>query len=182
MKLRKSKQIALCGILCALMVVTMLLGSIFPLTSILCPAIAGLFLIPVARECGLASGLMLYISVSLLSLLLVPDKEAALLFSLILGPYPLLRSYFNRISLKPFRIAAKLLFFNLLVTLGYFLLLFVLAPATFATGASDFNTITLLILLGMSNFVFLIYDAFLQRIAFLYEFKLRIKLFRAERH
>lgn len=182
MKLGKSKQIALCGLLGAIMVVTMLLGSIFPLTSILCPAIAGLFLISAVRECGAGPALMLYIGVSLLSLLLVPDKEAALLYSLLLGPYPLLRPYFNRISLQPLKIVAKLLFCNFLVALIYALLLFVLSPAAFAVEASNYTMPVLIVLLAIGNFTFLVYDTFLTRISFLYEFKLRDKLFRAERH
>lgn len=179
MKLRKSKQIALCGLLGAIMVVIMLLGSIFPLTSVLCPAISGLFLIPAAREAGSRSAIMLYIAVSILSLLLVPDKEAALLFSLLLGPYPLLYSYLNRIKLKALRIIAKLLFCNLLLILVYVLVIFVLVPAALATGSND-TIVTLLGLLVLSNLGFLVYDTFLQRISFLYEFKLRRKLFHFE--
>jgi hypothetical protein len=180
LKLNKSKQIALCGLLGAMMVVTMLLGSIFPLTSILCPALAGLFLIPANRECGFGFALMLYICVSVLSLLLVPDKEAALLFSLLLGPYPLLRPYFNRISIKPLNIAVKLLFCNLLVAVVYVLLLFVVAPAAFSEEYS--STAMLLLLLVMTNLSFFVYDIFLHRISFLYEYKFRDKLFHGERH
>lgn len=182
MELGKSKQIALCGLLGALMVITMLLGSILPLTTILCPAIAGLFLISASRECGFGSALMLYLSVSILSLLFVPDKEVSLLFSLLLGPYPLLRPYFNRISLKPLRIIIKLLFCNILVFCVYILLLFIFTPGAFEIESLRNSTAMLLLLLIMANLIFLVYDTVLHRIAFLYEFKFRNKLFRIERH
>ena len=178
MKLRKSMQIALCGLLGAIMVVTMLLGSIFPLTTILCPAIAGLFFIPVVRECGLSSTLILYITVSILSLLLIPDKEAALLYVLLLGPYPLVRPLFNRIPFQPIQILVKLVFCNILVAVVYALLLFIIAPAAFVSEFSAYTTATLLVLLGMTNLAFLLYDLCLNRISFLYEYKLRNQIFR----
>lgn len=177
MKLKKSMQIALSGLLSAIMVVTMLLGSVFPLTSILCPAIAGLFLIPAVRECGFGSGAMLYVTVSLLSILLIPDKEAALIFALLLGPYPMLRPYFNRISKKTIQIAVKLLFCNLLTALVYLLLLFVIAPGALASDYADYTTATILVLIALTNVVFLLYDICLQRVSFLYEYKLRNQLF-----
>ena len=174
--------IALCGLGATIMLVTMMLGTLFPLMTFLCPAIAGLLLIPFIRECGATYAFLLYLAVSVLSLMLVPDKEAALLFALLLGPYPLLRLYLNRIKKQPIQIMAKLLCCNILVSLVYALLLFVFAPAAFSAELADYTTATLLILLFMGNLVFLLYDLCLSRISFYYEYKLRDKLFRYQSH
>jgi len=181
MKLKKSMSISLCGLLGALMIVTMLLGNILPLTSVLCPAIAGLFLVPAMRECGFSYALMLFLVVSILSLFLLPDKEAALLFSLLLGLYPLCRPTLNRIALRPVQLVSKLLFFNISLFAIYALLLFILAPAALIAEFSAYTGATLLLLLLMGNAAFFLYDTCLKRITFLYEYKLRAKLFRFQR-
>ena len=181
MKLQKSMCVAFCGLLAALMFVTMLLGNILPLTSVLCPAIAGFFLIPALRECGFSFSLMLYLAVSILSLLLLPDKEAALLFTLLLGLYALCRSSINRISHKSFRMITKLLFCNLMFAAIYSLLLFVFAPTLFAAEFSSYGTVAILFMLVLGNIGFFLYDICLSRIAFLYEYKLRNQLFRYHR-
>lgn len=179
MKLQKSMSIAFCGLLAALMIVTMLLGNILPLTSVLCPAIAGFFLIPALRECGRGFAYLLYLAVSLLSLMLLPDKETALLFGLLLGLYPLCRSALNRISLAPLRLITKLLFCNLMFAASYSLLLFVFAPTLFAAEFSMYGTLTIIVLLLLGNLGFFLYDLCLGRISFLYEYKLRNRLFRS---
>lgn len=178
MHLRNSMSIALCGLLAALMFVTMLLGSILPLTSVLCPAVAGLFLIPALRECGISSSLLLFLVVSVLSLLLLPDKECALLFALLLGLYPLLRASLNRIPLRPLRVITKLLFCNLMYAAIYLLLLLVLSPGVFASEFSAYGIVSLVFLLLLANIAFFLYDICLARITFLYDYKLRKQLFR----
>lgn len=181
MKLQKSMSLAFCGLLGALMIVTMLLGNILPLTSVLCPAVAGFFLIPALRECGFSFSMMLFLAVSILSLLLLPDKEAALLFSLLLGLYPLCRPFINRISHAPIRMITKFLFCNLMFAAIYFLLLFVFAPTVFAAEFSSYGMVAIGLLILFGNIGFFLYDLCLGRISFLYEYKLRKQLFRYQR-
>lgn len=181
MKLQKSMSIAFCGLLAALMIVTMLLGNVLPLTTVLCPAVAGFFLLPALRECGFSHSLMLFLAVSILSLLLLPDKESALLFSLLLGLYPLFRTSINRISPAPLRVITKFLFCNLMFAAIYILLIFVFAPTVFAAEFSSYGTLTIGFLILLGNLGFFLYDVCLGRISFLYEYKLRNQLFRYQR-
>ena len=76
-----SKRIALCGVLCALGVVLMMLGGLFPLATFCSPALAALVLIPIMIETGRRMALGAYVAIAALSLLLAPDKESALLFA-----------------------------------------------------------------------------------------------------
>ncbi len=177
-----SKKAALCGLLGALMIIVMLLGSIVPIASLLCPAIAGLFLIPAIRECGMHNGISLYGATAILSLILLPDKEVALLFTMLLGPLPLLQPLLNRISPYPLRLLAKLLVCNLLLVLCYTLLLLVLAPAGLAAELGAYSRGMLSLLLVLFNVMFIVYDICIAKITFLYECKLRNRLFNPKRN
>ena len=91
MRNRLSFRVAFCGVLAALMIAVMLLGTMIPTTTYICPALAGVLLLPVVWEFGFRTGALLYLAVALLSLILSPNKEAALFFVLLFGWYPLLR-------------------------------------------------------------------------------------------
>ena len=53
--------------------------GLIPFSSYVFPAFAGIVLIAVSEENGVRTALMVYLSVSLLSLFLIPDQEAKLL-------------------------------------------------------------------------------------------------------
>ena len=86
----KSREIALCGMLNALAVVVMNLGSIVPLATFCTPLIAMLVLLPVMEEFGAKMGWAAWFSVSVLSLLLVTDRETALVY-VFFGWWPMVR-------------------------------------------------------------------------------------------
>ena len=77
----KSRKMALCGVLCALSTVCMLLGGIIPFATFCCPALAAALLTPLLFEAGDKMTLAAYAAVAVLSLLLCPDREAALIFA-----------------------------------------------------------------------------------------------------
>lgn len=85
MRNRLSFRVAFCGVLAALMIAVMLLGTMIPTTTYICPALAGVLLLPVVWEFGFRTGALLYLAVALLSLILSPNKEAALFFVLLFG-------------------------------------------------------------------------------------------------
>lgn len=109
MRNRLSFRVAFCGVLAALMIAVMLLGTMIPTTTYICPALAGVLLLPVVWEFGFRTGALLYLAVALLSLILSPNKEAALFFVLLFGWYPLLRPKLQHLRRKPWRIILKLL-------------------------------------------------------------------------
>ena len=73
---RNTQKIALCGVVAALSVVVLFLTGIIPVATIALPAVAGCFLIAVVAEIGVRHGFAVYAAVSLLSALIVPDREA----------------------------------------------------------------------------------------------------------
>ena len=80
-------------------------------------------------ECGITMAWTAYAAVSLLGLLFVPDKEIALIFTVLLGYYPLVKPRFDRIRPRALQLVCKLLLCNAAVLAMYGLLL-VLVPAT----------------------------------------------------
>ncbi len=181
MKMSKSRQMAICGLLGALMLVIMLLGGLIPLATFLCPGLAGIILIPAQRECGASSAKALYVVVSILSLFLSPDKESAILFVLLLGHYPLIRPLLERLHPRPVRWLGKLVVFNLCLLVSYAILFFILAPALLTEEFSTYTLWGVLGLLALGNITFVLYDCLVGRFVPLYEFKLRPKIFSSSR-
>lgn len=178
----KAHQIALCGVLGALMIVVMLLGSIIPLTTYFAPLIAALLLIPALREYGAGAGGTLLLAIGILGLLLVPDKELALLFLLLFGPYTLLQPRLSRIPFRVLRYGAKFLLCNLLLALVYALLLLVISPAALVAEFSSYSTALLVLLLVMANVLLFAYDRILERFVGFYNTRLRPRIFHPKRN
>ena len=84
MRKTESQKIALCGMLGALSVVLLLLGSALQIGTYAAPMLAAFLLIPVLEEYGTRYALTLYVCVAILAVLFVPETELAL-FAL-LGP------------------------------------------------------------------------------------------------
>ncbi len=84
---RQSRKMALCGMMAALSVAVLTWGSLIPFSTFTCPMLAMLCLIPSVCEYGPSTALTMYAAVSVLGLLLCPDKEISLLY-IFLGWYP----------------------------------------------------------------------------------------------
>ena len=117
----KSKQIAAGGIASSLCLATYAL-----------PAMAGTLLVVVVLELNRATAVMVYVSVSLLSLFIAPDKEAALVFIFFFGYYPILKGLIEQIRLRPVELAVKYILFNGTMVLVYFLMIQFLLPLIIA--------------------------------------------------
>ena len=152
----KSKKIAVCGLMAAASVVIMILGGLIPLSTYVCPMLACLLCYVVFKSCGIKLTVVWYFAVSVLVLLMGPDKEAALVF-LLLGYYPILKP---KIDKSPLRMLLKLLYFNCSV-----LLLIVLVAAFMGLNISEellsASLLMTLLMLVLGNIVFLLLDRLL---------------------
>ena len=172
--MKRSVKIALCGVLSALSVAVMFATGFLPTATIALPGLAGCLLIPVVAELGLKWGFGAYAVCGVLSFLLVPDREAALVYILFLGYYPVLYGVLARIQNRALRWAVKLLLLNaaagLEVAAAFFLLHL---PA-------ETGWLALAFWLGV-NAVFLLYDIAVRRLIDLYFAKLRPRLLKTFR-
>ena len=173
--MKKSKRMALTGMLCALAVVIMMLGGVIPLATFCCPALAGLMLVPVFVECGEKLSWCAYAAISVLSLILCPDKEAALLFAFI-GYYPILRWRLDQLRSRLIRVVAKLGVFNLAVLAMYALSILVLQMDQILREYQEMGLALTIACLLIGNITLLLYDRLIAVMTALYVNRLRGRL------
>lgn len=110
------------GLMTAVAVVIMSLGSLIPVNTYVCPVLCILIHRLVLERCGRRLGWCYYMAVAVLSLLLAPDREAALVY-LCLGYYPMIRPWFQRIRPGALSAGLKVLFFSIAGAASYGLLM-----------------------------------------------------------
>ena len=175
--MKKSTHVAIVGLSAAVCLLMLFMTGLIPFSSYVFPAFAGIVLIAVSEENGVRTALMVYLSVSLLSLFLIPDQEAKLLFILLLGYYPMIRPVFQRLF-RPFAYLAKLVLFNLVLVAFYYICLYVFGIPDLLDGWGSFGQYATYIVLGMANLTFLMYDSMLTQVLRFYVEWFRPKILR----
>lgn len=115
----KTKSIVLSGLISAFMIISLYAGCLIKNNRIFFIALSTYFgAIPIIAG-GVKYGLLCYISVSILSLILLPNKIYAI-FYFIYGMYPLIKYFCEKESLLKEYIL-KYIWFNLLTIITYFI-------------------------------------------------------------
>lgn len=153
---RNSSRVALCGIVSALAVVLMFVTGLIPFLTYALPAIAGAFITVLVIEINKKWAAGAYAAVSLLSLLILADKEAALFFAAFFGYYPIIKAIFESKLPKALEWVLKLLVFNAAVVAAS-------AAAVYIFGIpfdelEEYGIKAALFLLGIGNIAFVLYD------------------------
>lgn len=169
---KRSRTIALCGMMCALGTAVMLMGGVIPLATFCCPALAGLTLIPVLAETDRKTALACYAATAALSLILCADKEAALVYAF-LGDYPVLKIYIDRIRSRALRLLAKLGVFNLAAGAALLLMAFVLNMQAVVAEYAAMSAVMLAAFVLLANLTLVLYDRLLVIMYILYMKRLR---------
>jgi len=158
--MKKSKVVALGGLMAALSVVIMCFGGMLPFMTYVSPVLCltlGAILLKIIGKTGFVSW---YIAVMLLSLLLCPDREAASVF-LAFGYYPLIRVFLERL---PFKWVFKILYFNVVTLLLYWILMYIIGMQQLYEEFAEMGRIMTLVALLAGNLIFVILDVTLQRL------------------
>lgn len=158
---RESRRAALCGMMAALSVLILSLGSFIPLMTFLVPVLAMLCLTPVTARFGTGAALLVYGAVSLLSLPLCPDLEAALLY-VFLGWYPAVRGRLTALP-RPLRPVVKCVLFTAAVLAMYALILRVFRLEAVSSEFAGYSRGLRAALLLLGNAAFLLLDQVLAR-------------------
>ena len=161
MRKTPASQIAFGGMMAALAMVIMNLGSLIPVATYVCPMLCMLILAFVCKMCGNRIGWAWYGAVAILSALMAPDKEAAAVFAF-LGFYPIVKPRFDRMR---FKLIPKLALFNVLILAMYALLLRVLGMDQIAAEFAEMSKFLTVVMLLMGNLIFLLLDFALSRFA-----------------
>ena len=152
-------NIAFGGVLAALAVVIMSMGTIIPVATYVCPMLASMILELVRKTCGSRIAWAWYGAVAILSLLLAPDKEAAAVF-LALGYYPIVKPKLDRLKGKWLW---KGLLFNAVILLTYWLLMHLLGFDRLAAEFAEMGLAMTVLLLILGNVTFFLLDKLLER-------------------
>lgn len=155
--MNKSICIAFCGIMTALCVVLMFLTGLIPVGTYALPALAGILLVVLVVEMGTSWAWPVYIASSALSVFLAADKEAAMLYVLFFGYYPILKAVIERRRLNTaITYLLKFSVFNVSMIAGYFVSIWVLGVPQDSFTMFGLNLPVLLLIAG--NVTFAVYD------------------------
>ncbi len=152
-----SYRVALGGIVAALCLMTMAMAGVLPILYIAAPMVAGVLLVILVQEVSTGWAALTYAATAVLSVFVVPDKEATLMFVLFFGYYPLLRPKIRQLPTKLLRLLAKLCLYQVFLLVDYLLTVYVLGLPTF----DEFAPWALPLIDLVATAVFLMYDSLL---------------------
>ena len=155
----KAYPVALGGMLAAVAVVFMSIGTVLPVATYAAPVLCMMVGQVVLKICGSRIAWAWYGAVAILSLLLAPDKEAAAVF-LVLGYYPIVKPKLDRIKGKWLW---KALLFNGTILLLYWILLKVIGMEQLLRDFEGMGLAMYAVLLILGNVTFFLLDVILGR-------------------
>lgn len=148
---------ALGGLLAALAVVVMNMGTLIPVATYVCPMLCALLLKLVLNTCGRRVAWAWYGAVAILSALMAPDKEAAAVFVFI-GYYPIVKPVLDR---KKLSWLWKGLLFNISILVMYWLLMHLLGMDRITQEFEGMGIAMTVVLLVLGNVTFFLLDRLL---------------------
>lgn len=157
MRQNNTRRIALGGMLAAVALVIMCLGGLIPIATYICPMLCCATAFVVLRFCGKRIAWTWFGTVSILSLLLAPDKEAAVVF-LFLGYYPLIK---GSVDTKRLSVVIKFAYFNIAILAAYWVLIEILGLDQIAQENVEFGLWGIALLLVLGNITFFLLDRLL---------------------
>lgn len=152
--MRNAHKVAFGGVFAALAVTIMTFGGLILVATYVCPMLCAIILSFVLRFCGSKIAWAWYIAVSLLSLLLSPDKEGTAVF-LALGYYPIVKPTLEKCRLSWLW---KFLLFNLATFLLYMVLLYAIGLDQLVAEMTELGTWGLIVTLVLGNVCFFMLD------------------------
>ncbi len=160
-----ARRTAAGGAVAALGLTVMYLGAVLDILDISAAAFASILLIAVISEYGRRDALCVFAVTSVLSWLLLPNRMPALMYTVFLGYYPIIKPTFDRMK-RVIGWVAKLAVLNAAVTAAYFAAHLLLAPE-----ADD--TALMWLWYPLVNIAFVLYDIALGQMTRLWRIKLR---------
>lgn len=155
-----AKPVALGGVTAALAMVIMCMGGIIPVATYVCPVLCSMILAMVYKLTNRRIAWTWYVAVSLLSLLMGPDKEAAAVF-VFLGYYPIIKPWIDK---RKVSFLWKLLLFNLSIGIMYALLIYLFRMEQVIRDFDDLCMVLTVITLLLGNVTLFLLDLLLSRI------------------
>ncbi len=178
MKNKVSFVVSLGGIISAFCLFSMFLTGVMPMFVYTLPALAGALLIIIVIELGVKWAFVTYSTVGILSLFITPDKEAAVMFIMFLGYYPIVKSFFEKSRIRSLEWLLKLVCFNASVILAYQIIIKIFGITDVLNEFGELGQYGTWAFLAAANVVFIIYDIALTKIISAYINWFRPKILR----
>lgn len=150
-------NMALGGVLAALAVVIMSMGTLIPVATYVCPMLCALILKMVLMTCGSRIAWAWFGAVAILLLLMAPDKEAAAVFAFI-GYYPIVKPKLDR---RKMSWLWKGLLFNAAILSMYWLLMHLFGLDQITAEFAEMGTALTAATLLLGNVTFFLLDRLL---------------------
>lgn len=174
--MRESSKAALCGISSGLAIVVMMTTYFAPeLLVYTAPPVAGLLVTFIVEELGKKWAGGVYAAISLLSVFLIADKEAAVFFTFFFGWYPIIKPVLDeKIRIKALRLILKLIIFNcsLAASVAVSNYVFHIDYSDFGEGGKIFIAVFWVLFIVLLTF----YDVLVSKMILLYRVKLQKKI------
>ncbi len=171
-----SYRVALGGIVSSFCLLAMFMTGVFPLLYLVLPMVAGVLMLIVVTEVNTPWALLTYLAVGLLSMFVTYDKEAALIFIMFFGHYPIVMKYLNYIHPKALRVSVKLLVFNACMVAYFYVNVYLFGLQDLLEAFEDFGKYGSIILLVAVNPFFLMYDFGLEGMREIYSRSLKPRI------
>ena len=151
-------RIALGGVVSSLAVFMMFCSGVFPMLDYTIPTFTGFLMVIMIVETSASWAFLTYVSVSLLSLMITPNLQVSLLFVMLIGYYPILKYYLDKLKARPIAVLIKFAVFNAAVISFYLLFQYIFLSDDMLEGLERFGKYAPLVLLGFANIFFVLYD------------------------
>lgn len=170
----RTKRVAVSGMMVALGVIILYVGSLIEVLDISMAAIASLICIIALVEYGRLYAWMVFAATALAAMLLLPEKFTPSLYVLLIGYYPMIKELIERVGKKSakkvlfaaVRWGIKLLFFNAALLAVALVAIYILI----LPESEEWMQMTMILL---ANAAFVLYDVALTRMISAYFFRLR---------
>lgn len=171
-QLSQASKTAIGGMVVALSVV-LLIPTALDIFVYALPALAGFLTLFCVIELGKSWAFGVYFATALLSMLFVPNKEAAVIYTAFFGYYAIVKALLEKSGMpRVLEYLLKFLIFNAAVCVAYFVLIHVFGmPLSEVLGSEDgglFGKYALPAMLLLGNAVFLLLDFAMTRNAMVY--------------
>lgn len=156
-----TKKITIPAIMTALTLVFLFGSSYIPTGKIALLALTSMCMLVTVSECGVRYAWIQFVATSLLALLFIPSKAQVFLFIGIIGYYPILKLHIESIKNLKLEWLVKIMFFNALLIVSYFVLKFVILNYLSLGTIMDIVLANTVLVVVISEIIFILYDYFL---------------------
>ncbi len=164
--MKQSSKCALGGIVAALSLVMMISVAVIPFLTYALPAAAGMLIVFMVVETDKKWAFGVYCTVAILGMLLVPDKEVAVMYLAFFGYYPIIKSVLEARLGNALSWILKVAAFAATMVGAYALMIRFMGVTIDET--EEFGVWAIPILLGTGTLAFVIYDIALTKMITLY--------------